>query len=183
MEPPYSFVHIDIQACWPESDREYQAYAHKVTSRGLQARPSEPSQGRLLTMAALRNIDVSTNGVLQVCLLRMGLFQGCQDDEIRDLHATNPIKVFCCQNRPLLIEAFADALLAYEQDLYRITHGVQTLPETGKEVLEELAIALDVYQELYERRRLRNKPATLAQLNKAWKIRPCRAILRIISMA
>jgi hypothetical protein len=81
MEPPYSFVHIDIQACWPESDREYQAYAHKVTFRGRQARPSEPPQGHSLTMAALRNmlnIDVSDHGVLQVCLLHMPLFQGCK---------------------------------------------------------------------------------------------------------
>jgi hypothetical protein len=61
-------------------------------------------------------VGLITHGIVQLAILQSTPFQTAVDDQIRDVRPRLPVgkKQLPCQNRPLLVEALADALMEYE---------------------------------------------------------------------
>jgi hypothetical protein len=187
VEPIFTSAHLDIQSCWPNSEADVVRYTQQVTPRGREAHAAQVPESTTSTATApepvrdwvLKSLGqifrpnenkedvLGPNGVLQVCLLAMEPFQGCRIEEIRD--GRIPItdlsqRTFPCQNRPLLIEALAEALLNYEESLCHLTEDQRTLPGYFKEGLDRVTVGVKFYADLCARRVLHDKPVTPASV-------------------
>jgi hypothetical protein len=126
----------------------------------------------LLNRGTKVKVEASPPSVLQACLLTMEPFQGCKDNELRDSrialdHLSQ--RIFACRDRPRLIEALADALLAYEKGRCDSMPGLQRETADIQEALTTLARGSLVYEDAYLSRRLTNRPLTPTRLDKAFK--------------
>lgn len=145
MEPPHEFQHLDISSCWPASDETARPLLQKVVPPGA-------SLARALGGDVSPEKLVSAHETLQICLLHMEPFRDCEDDQVQDLRvAPTP---FQCQDRPALLAALAQALILYEEVLNASDQFVQELPARLQSALDELAIVVQIYQDLHARRRL-----------------------------
>jgi hypothetical protein len=85
---------------------------------------------------------------LQICLLQTTPFHDRHEGQIGDWHA-DPVVSLPCQNRPLLVEKLANALLEYEDRMRDIKEEV---PEIIRDMRKALWL-LQVSGQLYLKRR------------------------------
>jgi hypothetical protein len=169
--PTGIFKYINIRACWPTSDEDLARYAQQVSPRGREApAATPPADARDWALQALTQIfrspvqsegAMNRHGILQMYLLCMEPFQGCNEDQVRDSRirlGDCSQRLFTCANRPLLIEASVDALLAYETDIYLLREQQQTIPQYIQEGMDRVATGLRFYVDLYRRKRLPSRP-------------------------
>ncbi len=131
----------------PDVDRRL---LRAVTAKGL-------SYAGLPSLDHPLQVTLSRHGLLQICLQRLDLFQQCADTEVQDRHVT-PIEVRRCRNRPLLLDALADALLAYEETLGSLEAQAQGMPDHMREALSTVGLAAAIYTHLRARRALAAEP-------------------------
>jgi hypothetical protein len=157
MEPPYSFAHINIRACWPASDRDYYRYLDQVTPKGYQCLSMKADHQGYVRLGDFGRREITEQGVLQVCLLSMALFQDCAQDQLRDMRSPSQPRALQCQNRPLLIEVLAGALLAYEEAMEK---HAQFMPNWHEWLCQSLK-GFEALAEAYDILRARRVPAVV----------------------
>jgi hypothetical protein len=167
MEPRGLFQYLDIQSCWPTAEADLERYATHVTLRGWEGMTQTPGGPDMLTRmvtlqdphALCRALTKCPHAVLQMCVLTLAPFQECTDTQLRDLHLVNPSKTFECPQRPLLIEAFVDALLLYEKELREGTWGaLESFLREGEAAAEAIELMTIAYRGAYKM--LTSKPIT-----------------------
>jgi hypothetical protein len=180
MDPIIPFLHLKIQACWPESELD-EDFSHYFSQVIIPRRTCPEAPGYRLLQEYYETRPLSDqkhmvraehNIYLQMCLLRMPLFQDCKKDDLRDMRWNQP-PACECQNRPLLIEALAEALTTYERELNESGwHVIHQLPGVLETSIPWLQLTTDIYTELYVRGKLPNapmRPQKLAQALGVWK--------------
>jgi hypothetical protein len=148
-----NFIHLQFHEYRPdnwESPDVGRQFLRAVTAKGL-------SYASLPSLDHPPEVTLSRHGLLQIALQRIDPFRQCSDAEVEDRRVT-AVEAKRCRNRPLLLEALADALLAYEDTLRTLEADAQGMPDRMNEALSILDLGADVYFDSRARRTLPTPP-------------------------
>jgi hypothetical protein len=147
------FDHLDVSGFLTEDEWSFEGQerlAATVTGKGIHYLEA----GECLVPPDKQwMVILSTHGLLQVCLSRTQSFQDCTADQIRDLRAI-PIKASRCQDRRLLIETLADALLWYEKRQTAMAADVEGMSNEIRRAWQIVGAGLDAYLDLRKKGKL-----------------------------
>jgi hypothetical protein len=104
----------------PLADR-YRNYARALGYTEEEIEPNEPKDGWVPPLGRL--IDLTSAGLLQCCLQQCEPFQTADPAFVRDVRNAKPHPLLPAQDRPLLLELLAHALLTYEQGCQELERG------------------------------------------------------------
>jgi hypothetical protein len=161
MATPADFRHLDLHGLLPDAEWSSETQDQWVSAVTPKGREYVIRHGGLPSLGDPGGWVLSRHGLLQVCLLRTELFQNSRDDEILDPRSS-PSKAARCENRPLLIEGCADALLGYEGHLWALEVEAPEIPKAMMEAWATLGLPVRVYSELRRRKYLSGRSPRLA---------------------
>jgi hypothetical protein len=102
MEPHWPFHYLPMPDCWP-------LLYTGITAEGLHR----------------NSIELTPYGIIQICVLQTTPFHECDDDKIREARCIRPRPFYTCDNRPLLIQDLAQALLDLDTGVRDIAQEIE----------------------------------------------------------